>query len=422
MTALDPEILLLGLICGLLVVPRALQRFRIPAPLTCLVLGIAASFVAAQYKSDVTLGLLATLGISSLFLYAGLEVDLPGLRRSIVILSGHLVFRALSVGVLAWAATHFLKMSWPEAILLALAILTPSTGFILDSLSRLGLDDDERFWVTNKAVAGELLALAALFAVLQSDSTERLAMASGALVALIASLPLAYLLLGRLVVKHAPGSEFSLLVMVGMVAAYVTKLLGAYYLVGAFLAGLAARLMRRAMPDLSSDANQHAVKVFASFFLPFYFFTSGMKVTADALSWDALAIGLSISALFLPARIGAVWLQRRIFLHESKESSLRVSIALAPTLIFTLVLAAILRDRYNVDPSLYGGLLVYAAISTALPSFVLKGQADFGLLLDDEVGPPEPPPATKAEGKAASTPVEPPEAVGPPATPARPAE
>jgi hypothetical protein len=38
----------------------------------------------------------------------------------------------------------------------------------MDSLSRLGLSEDERFWVTSKAIAGELLALAALFIVLQA--------------------------------------------------------------------------------------------------------------------------------------------------------------------------------------------------------------------------------------------------------------
>lgn len=275
MSALEPEILLLGLICGLLVVPRALQRFRVPAPLTCLVLGIAASMVAGEYWGGVTLGLLATLGISSLFLQPGIEMDIPGLRQGLAVLAGHLVLRSLTVGGLAWACTNLPGMGWPESILLALAILTPSTGFILDSLGRLGLDEHERFWVTNKAVAGELLALAALFVVLQSESVERLAMAGGALVALVALLPFAYLLLGRLVVKYAPGSEFSLLVMVGLVAAFVTKLLGAYYLVGAFLAGLAARLLRRSMPGLASEPNQQAVNVFASYFLPSAFSRAG---------------------------------------------------------------------------------------------------------------------------------------------------
>jgi Kef-type K+ transport system membrane component KefB len=395
MPAIDPEVLLLAVICGLLVVPRALQRFRIPAPLTCFALGIYASIAASAYQGNVTLALLSTLGISSIFLFAGIEIDLPGLWKGKGMLAGHLVIRGASVAAIAWAGIAYLGLDWATATLLALAVLTPSTGFILDSLGRLGMSEKESFWVSNKAVAGELLALAVLFFVLQSTSVERLSTASGALAALILGLPLAYLLLGRLVVAHAPGSEFSLVVMVGLVAAYATKALGAYYLVGAFLAGLAARLLRPRMPALSSAANQHAVKVFASFFLPFYFFASGMNVPAAAFTWRALAIGLAISALVLPARIGAVWLQRRIFLRESPESSQRVAIALAPTLIFTLVLAAILRDRFGIDDSLYGGLLVYAAVSTALPSFLLAGPADLGLLFDEPEAQPGTPPAAQ---------------------------
>ena len=60
----------------------------------------------------------------------------------------------------------------------------------------------------------------------------------GAMLALMVGLPLLFLALGRWVAPHAPGSEFSLLVMVGLVAAFATYKLGVYYLVGAFIAGV----------------------------------------------------------------------------------------------------------------------------------------------------------------------------------------
>ena len=44
---------------------------------------------------------------------------------------------------------------------------------------------------------------------------------------------------------------------------------------------------------------------------------------------------------------------------------------LAPTLIFTLVLAGILRERFALDETLYGALLVYAVLTTIVPSFLL---------------------------------------------------
>lgn len=367
------EFAYLGLVAALLLVPKILQRFRIPAPLTAFGFGMAAGLAVQGLGGDRTLALLSTLGISSLFLFAGLEIELDAFRRGRWPLVGHLVLRTAALGAGAWAGVHFLGMAWQAACLLALALLTPSTGFILDTLGQQGLDEEERFWVAAKAVGGEILALLVLFVVVQSGSAVTLAVSGAALAAMVALLPLLFMVLGRHVLPHAPGSEFSLLVLVGLVAAFITKQLGVYYLVGAFLTGFAARLLRERMPLLASDDNLRAVRLFASFFVPFYFFHSGSVIPPQAFQWEALALGLAISAVVLPARIGVNWLQRRIVFHEDARSSLRVSVALAPTLIFTLVLAGILRDRYGIPDVLYGALLVYACASTALPS-LLKGR------------------------------------------------
>jgi Kef-type K+ transport system membrane component KefB len=367
------EFVYIALVLALLIVPKMLQRFRIPAPLTTFAFGIAASLALEGLGHDATLALLSTLGISSLFLFAGLDIELEAFRHGRWPLAGYLLLRAGALAALAWAGVQWLDLAWQAACLLALALLTPSTGFILDTLAQQGLDEQERFWVAAKAVAGEILALVVLFVVVQSGSASQLAFSSLALAAMIAALPFLFVLLGRHLLPHAPGSEFSLLVLVGLVAATVTKLLGVYYLVGAFLAGFVARLLRERMPRLASDENLRAVRLFASFFVPFYFFHSGTGVPADALQWQSLALGLAVSAVVLPLRIGVQWLQRRIVFREDPASSLRVAITLAPTLIFTLVLAGILRERYGIPDSWYGALLVYACASTALPS-VLKGR------------------------------------------------
>jgi Kef-type K+ transport system membrane component KefB len=397
------EVAYLVLIFGLLVVPRALQRLLIPAPLTSFAFGMAAAVFLARFSQDATLALLATLGISSLFLFAGLEVDVRALRRGVWPLLGHLAVRSVMIGAGTWLGVRYLHVSWQVAALLALALLTPSTGFILETLERLGLNDDERFWVMIKAVGSELLALLVLFGVLQSSSPERLAWSSGALAAMIVLLPLLFLLLGRWVIPYAPGSGFSLLVMVGLIAAYLTKELGVYYLVGAFLAGFAARLLRERLPELASEENLHAVRLFASFFVPFYFFYRGMNVPSGALVWESAGLGLAAAAAVLPFRIGSIWVQRRFAFGEDARTSLNVGVALAPTLIFTLVLATILRERFDVPAVWYGALLVYAGISTLLPSLVLSKPFDV-----DFVGPPWPGPekaaaqAAAAEAQAAS--------------------
>lgn len=71
------ELAYIGLIFGLMVVPRVMQRFRIPAPLTSFGLGMLAAVLIAGGADNSTLSLLATIGISSLFLFAGLEIDGP---------------------------------------------------------------------------------------------------------------------------------------------------------------------------------------------------------------------------------------------------------------------------------------------------------------------------------------------------------
>jgi hypothetical protein len=48
-----------------------------------------------------------------------------------------------------------------------------------------------------------------------------------------------------------------------------------------------------------------------------------------------------------------------------------LSLSLLPTLIFTLVLSQILRSRFDVDAGIVSGLIIYAVVSTLLPSLLL---------------------------------------------------
>lgn len=374
--ALSSNLVFLGLIFALIVIPRALQRFRLPAPLSSFGLGMLAARLLGGALHDPTLALLSTLGISSLFLFAGLDVEVQELWRGRRPLVSHLLLQSLLVAGAVWYAVNSLGQPWTVALLAALALLTPSTGFILEALPALGLDADERFWVSIKAVGGEILALGIAFVVLQSGSTTALTVSSLVIVCMVFGIPLLLRLLVRLVVPYAPGAEFSLLVMVGLVAAYLTERLGVNYLFGAFLAGFIARRLRSRLPKLASDENLRAVQLFASFFVPFYFFAAGMDVPAAALTWRSLQLGLLFTGVMLPLRIAVVWLQRRFIKGETAVGSLKVATALTPTLIFTLVLATILRDRFHIADTLYGALLVYAGTSTLLPSLALLQRVD----------------------------------------------
>lgn len=88
-----PEVGYILLIFFLFIVPKLLQRFRLPSAITSFALGIVAGMGLHHFQQDATISLLATLGIVSLFLHAGLDVNVSELRRNSRILIQHLVFR-----------------------------------------------------------------------------------------------------------------------------------------------------------------------------------------------------------------------------------------------------------------------------------------------------------------------------------------
>jgi len=358
---------------GLFVVPRFLQRYHIPTAVTALSFGVVAGMGFGFLEDDPTVSVVATLGIVALFLFAGLDVRVQELRRERRILIEHVVLRLVALGVSMVALTWIFGVGPRASALIALALLTPSTGFILDSLNRWGLSKDEQFWIRSKAIATELVALAVLFVVLQSTDSVRLSLSALVIVAMIAVLPTLFRWLASAVIPHAPNSEFGFLLMVAAACAIMTRQLGVYYLVGAFAVGMAAQEFRRKLPVAASERMFGAVEAFAALFVPFYFFHAGLGVARDDLGFAAIAIGLSFILVAIPFRLGLTVLHRRWRLKESVQESLRVGVPMLPTTVFTLVLAEILRERFEISPALFGGLIVYTFINTVIPAFVLRG-------------------------------------------------
>jgi Kef-type K+ transport system membrane component KefB len=356
----------------LFVVPKALQRYRVPAAISSLAMGALAVNVGWVSESP-TIELLSTFGIVALFLFAGLEIDGAELRRGARVLTQHAVLWTALTLAIALTAARF-GLSGRAAALTALAISTPSTGFILSSLPGLGLDPAERFAVKSKAVGSELLALAALFFVLQSESLQTFAIALAALLGVVVVIPFAFRAFARFVAPVAPKSEFAFLLMVAVVCAYATRRLGVYYLVGAFIVGVAAQRFRTRLPAMSSERMIDALEAFGSVFIPFYFFRSGMHIDRTEVTWPAVGLGMLLLVVFVPLRTGITMLHRRIALVEPLGTARRVGIALLPTLVFTLVLSDILRTRFGASGTLLGALVVYTVLNTMIPAFALSAK------------------------------------------------
>jgi Kef-type K+ transport system membrane component KefB len=398
-----PEVAYVLLLFGLFVVPRMLQRYRIPAAITSLLLGALAGPVFGLFLHDRTIELLSTLGIVSLFLFAGLDVEVDELKEERRIIAEHLVVRVLALAAVGAAISLAFTIPFRPAILVSLAVLTPSTGFILDILPSLKLSDQTRFWVRATAIATELLALAILFVTLQSATPAGLLLSAAVMAAMVLLLPIVFRGFARFIVPWAPRTEFAFLLMVAVVCAFVTRDLGVYYLVGAFVVGMVAQGFREQLPAMASERMLHAVEAFGSIFVPFYFFHAGLVLRRDDLSLEALAVGAALLVLGVPLRLLLLGIHRRIRFGETLGDSLRVGVPMLPTLVFTLVIAQILREVFSIPPALYGGLVVYALGTTVIPSLVklapppeyeslqiqpLPSEARASLGLPDEEEPP----------------------------------
>jgi Kef-type K+ transport system membrane component KefB len=370
-TFVSPEVVYMTLLFALIVLPRIVARWQVPTAVTSLVLGTVTSLTVGWFRTDATVQLLATLGISALFLFAGLEVDLHALNYRRRILGQHLALLAVTMSALAFAVHRLGGVDWRVAVLIVLALVTPSAGFILDSLESLPLSDDQRHWVRSLTIASELVSLVILFVVLQSATLLQLVIGTGALVALILGLPLMFRAFAVWIDPYAPKSDFAFLLMLTLLSAFVTRKLGTYYLVGAFVVGMVAKRFRERLPSMSSEHTLHAVEVFASFFIPFYFFSAGLHFGSEHLSIGSLAVGLGCLAV-VPLRVGLIALHRRLALSEPFADGTRVAVALTPTLVFTLVIAELLRERFDAGPVLFGGLVIYAVANTVLPTVLLR--------------------------------------------------
>lgn len=364
------DLLYVGLLAGLFILPKILQRFLIPSAISALVIGLLWGVSLPEFKHDQTVSFLSSIGILALFLLAGLEVDLDSLKARKRMILVHIGVRGGAI----ISATLLLAMigdwGFRAACLIALALLTPSTGFILDSLSSLPLNPDEQHWVKEKAIASELFALGLMFFALQTESFTRLALSLAIMLTLIVIIPLALRFLARYVTPHAPKSEFALLLIGAVICGYITKHLGVYYLVGAFLVGFIVGILREKLPDFHSEQIIGAVGLFSSLFIPFYFFHAGLEVPRAALSPEAIRLGVLLVLLMVPIRVALIAIPRRWALRESLRASLRIAAPLLPTLVFTLVLGSILYEQEMISAVFYGALLIYTLLNSLLPQIL----------------------------------------------------
>jgi len=76
--------------------------------------------------------------------------------------------------------------------------------------------------------------------------------------------------------------------------------------------------------------------------------------------------------VFIPIRILTVFSSIKFFIKDNWKDRYPIATALLPNLIFGLVLASILRERFQIDVYIISGLIVYTILSSVIPAIVFK--------------------------------------------------
>lgn len=323
-------------------------------------------------ESDAGINLLGMLGITSLFLFAGLEVEFENLKENAKMLIfqvlGNVVLLILSV----LFANHFLDLNLRQAIIFSLAILTPSSGFIINFLNSNIIDNHQKDWIKTVAIGVELIALIILFFVLKSESVLSLSISLVQLILLIFALPVIFRIFARLILPFAQGTEAAFFLMLATIFGYLTKKLGIYYLFGSFIVGISINRFKGMFPAMQIDELLKSLRLFSSFFIPFYFFSSGQKVDPNLFSFSALSLALGLFVIIMISKAIFGFLMRYMIVKNGVKDALMVSLGGMPTLIFGLVLANILKSEFNLADNIYAALLLNTILLSIVPTFIMK--------------------------------------------------
>lgn len=374
----------------ILLIPRIILRFGLPTGITAVLFGIATQVGLGWFENDELVLMLSRLGITSLFLFAGLEVDVDELKKDRKALSFHLLTSfALQIGV-AIALSFIFDMGLRVSILLALGLMTPSTGFILSSLKSYDLDDIQKKWIKSKAISSELLALVIMYAVLQSQSISGFLWSTAILALMILALPLLFKFFLTKIVPYAPDSEVVFLLLIALLCGVITQKIGIYYLVGAFLVGMTAGRFSHFMGSKNSEKFLYSVSLFFSFFIPFYFYKAGLTFDLSSMNLMGAFYGLCFLLVLLPIRYMSSLFSIRYFIDDNFTKNQMVAMPLVPNLIFGLVIASIITGSYadQINGELVSGLIVYTLVASVLPWVFLNKapMAEYELTYDGPSG------------------------------------
>ncbi len=361
-------IFLLGI---LFLVPKLVKKLDIPEQITEIILGlILGPFFLGVITDQPIIEVMGTIGIITLFFVAGFEVDARSIVKKKKTLLENGVLHIVLISVLAGFILLTGK-SITTALLIGIALVTPSAGFILGAVRSLQLHSYLVEWIETKVISAEVLSLLLLLIITNLSQPIRLVIVITGFTAICFLLPyiLEFFFLHILGKTNMQADTFFIFV-IAVILAFATHIIGVHYIIGAFIVGLIMRWANESKHNKTSLNEERVLSTFSSFttiFVPFYFFSVGLMITKDMLSWKNVLFAIIMFGVVITVKILTSFVHRRLTLKESFKASTMVALLTAPTLLFTFVIAELLYATKSISEDTYGMLIIYGLLTAGIP-------------------------------------------------------
>lgn len=382
------------LVTAALVVQLTVERMHLPGLIGLLLIGmLIGPGGAGILPREPVVELLGRVGLVYIMFLAGVEINLDVVKRhkQEAAAFGLLAF-SLSI-VPAIAVGALMGLPWGGALLLGTA-LSSHTLLAYPIVKRLGLVNREPV-VT--AIGGTLLtdtlALVLLAVVIQTTGTGEdtgwhwlvsLLLLIGVVAISLPTVPrIARFVFGQAKASRAEKALFVLVVL--LVLASVTELIGTEAILGAFLAGLCLNrpLTRR------DELHEHLGFVGRMLFIPFFFIDTGMRLELEVFAghyqvW--LLAGLLLVVVLL-GKGSSSWLIGRIYGYSRRDRVVMIGLTV-PQAAATLAVTVTARREGLLDEKTVDAVIVVIFV-TCLLGPLLSRFAGRRLADDRQEGPNE---------------------------------
>ena len=316
-----------------MVVQLTVKRLRLPGLIGLILGGVAIGPGALGILPRAPVAeLLGQVGLVYIMFLAGMEVDLDVLKVHKVETS---VFGFLSFGitvVLALFAALLMQFGWSGALLLAAALSSHTlVAYPMVKNMRL-LGRPSVVTAVGGTLLTDTLALVMLAIVVQTAGGE-----SGSTWSWLLPLALLAVLVGIALAtvprmarrsfastKRSRAEKALFVLVVVLVLASVTEVIGTEAILGAFLAGLCLNRPLRKRDEL----HEHLGFVGQMIFIPFFFVDTGMRIELSVFTGDGWVWGLSVAAfvIVVAGKSSAVWITGRLYNYSTTDRLLMIGL------------------------------------------------------------------------------------------------